>query len=318
MTDNTPETPEQQHTADAPQPAETEAAQQPAMNLDSTVKVDGQEVSIKDLLASREEATKLKEYADNARVLVSPGNASESEREQAVRYLMSQEGYAPEDIDAYVGWTKSMEQQQQEPTPDYNYPPDQTPLEGEQTEEQYYQQEQARIMAEQEQQRISNLEDKQQRLGAEMMRKELDTAINNTLASNDHIKKLLGVGGDKESSQREAIIRGEVETAVMDNLRKRRASGEHFDKKWFGEEAGHAAQAVYDKFRSVIGDPDKIQRAPETAAESENLFTKKPVAPPSYEQGDDMGSLKDKVHDWTLDTLLRGAAEDAAGGKSKA
>jgi hypothetical protein len=316
MTDNAPETPEQQHTEDAPQQAVPEAAAQPAMDLDSTIKVDGQEVSIKDLLASREETARLKEYADNARILVAPGSASDGQREQAVRYLMSQEGYSPEDIDAYVSWTSNLENQQEEPTAN---PYEEVPPEGPLTEEQqYYQQEQARIMAEQEQQRISNLEDKQQRIGAEMMRKELDTAIEATVNSNDLIKKLLGVGGDEDASKREAIIRSEVESAVMSNLRKRRASGEHFDKKWFAEEAGQAAQSVYDKFRSVIGDPDKIQRAPETVAESENLFTKKPVAPPSYERGDDMGTLKDKVHDWTLDTLLRGAAEDAAGGKTKA
>ena len=74
---------------------------------------------------------------------------------------------------------------------------------------------------------------------------------------------------------------------------------------------------MYDKFSSVIGDPDKIQRSPETAAE-ENLFNKPPVNPPKYEKGDDMGDINVKARDWTLDTLLRGAQEGAAGGESKA
>ena len=68
---------------------------------------------------------------------------------------------------------------------------------------------------------------------------------------------------------------------------------------------------------SVIGDPDKIQRAPETATE-DSLFNKPPVKAPEYEKGDDMGDINVKARDWTLDTLLRGAREGAAGGESKA
>jgi len=105
---------------------------------------------------------------------------------------------------------------------------------------------------------------------------------------------------------------------MMDNLKKRRASGETFNANWFDEEAGKATKFVYDKFRSVIGDPDKIQRSPETATDSDSLFNKPPVDPPEFEKGDDMGALSVKSHDWTLDTLLRGAREGASGGKSKA
>jgi len=105
---------------------------------------------------------------------------------------------------------------------------------------------------------------------------------------------------------------------MMQSLRDRRAAGENFNPAWFSEEAGKASQTVYDKFRSVIGDPDKIQRSPETATDSDSLFNKPPVETPVYEKGDSMGDINVKTREWTLDHLLRGAKEGAAGGESKA
>jgi len=117
---------------------------------------------------------------------------------------------------------------------------------------------------------------------------------------------------------RQDVLRHEVEAAMLDSLRNRRAAGENFNPNWFTEEAGKAAKTVYDKFRSVIGDPDKIQRSPETATDSDSLFNKPPVDPPKYEKGDSMGDINVKTREWTLDTLLRGARDGAAGGESKA
>ena len=55
---------------EAPQ---TEVAEsQPSINLDSTVQVDGQEVSIKELINTRDEVAQLKEYNEQARMLMSP------------------------------------------------------------------------------------------------------------------------------------------------------------------------------------------------------------------------------------------------------
>mgnify|MGYP006399626809 FL=1 len=235
---------------------------------------------------------------------------------------MSQEGYSPQDIDEYVNWTKEATQDQVSAEgyeqPSYEQPYQQS-VEYDPNEEakqiQYYQ-EQA-MMQEQEKQRLTEVENKQSRLGADMMKRELDNSLNRVFESNEGIKKLMDVQEGEDNNRRE-ILHKEVETAMMDNLKRRRAAGESFNDRWFDEEAGNAAKFVYDKFRSVIGDPDKIQRSPETATDSDSLFNKPPVEPPKYERGDDMGSLTVKSHDWTLDTLIRGAREDAAGGESKA
>ena len=297
---------------EAPQTEVTES--QPSINLDSTVQVDGQEVSIKELINTRDEVAQLKEYNEQARKLMSPTGTNDATREQAIRYLMTQEGYTPDDINQYINWTNEMgqEPEQQYEQPQYEEPQPQEGLTEEQLQQQYYQEQ---MMREQDQERMREIEARQSRIGTEMMKKEMSNAIDSTMSSNDQISKLLGI--NEESGGRKDVIRQEVEAAMMASLRQRRASGENFNNSWFTEEAGKAAKTVYDKFSSVIGDPDRIQRAPETAAQ-DSLFNKPPVDPPKYEKGDDMGKINNKTRDWTLDTLLRGAQEGAAGGESKA
>jgi hypothetical protein len=306
-------------TNEAP-PEETSTS---TIDLDATVKVDGEEISVRELINTRDEAVKLREYNENAKKLISPSGVDDESREQAVRFLMSQEGYTVEDINEYINWTKQIaeeptEQPQME-TPSYDDEelenPDEAPKSS--FDEPRYQEEM--MMREQEQQRITNVENRQQKLGAEMMRKEMMSALNNTIGNNDKIQKLMNLSPESsEDSKREDVIKIEVETQMMDNLRRRRASGENYNPSWFAEEASKAADLVYDKFRSVIGDPDRIQRSPETATDSDSLFNKPPVEPPKFETGDTMGDINVKAREWTLDTLLRGARDGAAGGESKA
>ena len=299
---------------------QTEVAEttQPTMNLDSTIQVDGEEVSVKDLLNARDEAARLREYNEKAKILIKPSGSTDVERESAVRYLMSQEGYTPEDIEQYLSWQKSageevaetyaqeeLEQELPNSTAQPNEPNDQELKR--QYEEQLY-------MQEQERQRMENIEKRQEKLGADMMRRQLNESLEKAFNSDENLKKLMSLS---DSDGRSDILKSEVESAMMDSLRQRRAAGETFNSNWFTEEAGKATKFVYDKFRSVIGDPDKIQRAPETATE-DSLFNKPPVDPPKYEKGDSMGDINVKTRDWTLDTLLRGAREGAAGGESKA
>ena len=304
---------------------ETTEQSQPALDLDSTVKVDGEEVSVRDLITARDEAVQLKEYNEHAKTLISPKGSDDLSRENAVRYLMTQEGYTPQDIEEYITWTNQPPEPQEEsvemqpdpelfkPQAEENYDPDQLLL---QQQQEQYRMQQEQLMQEQEQQRLNQIEDRQQRLGAEMMKKELNNALNNTISTDENIKKLMGLESGGEN--RQEVLRHEVEAAMLESLRNRRAAGENFNPAWFTEEAGKAAQTVYDKFRSVIGDPDKIQRSPETVTDSDSLFNKPPVNPHKYEKGDDMGTINVKTREWTLDTLLRGAQEGATGGESKA
>jgi hypothetical protein len=290
-------------------------AVEPAIDLDATVKVDGEEISVRDLLTSRDEATKLKEYNEHAKTLISSGQHSDQDRETSVRYLMSQEGYTPEEINEYVNWSQDVGTDAPAAQPVYEQP---TPVAQEeevpQNEDYYQQYQQETAMREQENQRMHEIEERQHRLGADMMKKELSTAIDTTLTNNEYIQKLMSIESGGEN--RKGVLKNEIENATLEGLRIRRAGGESYSNAWFAEEASKAAQLVYDKFRSVIGDPDKIQRSPETATNSDSLFNKPPVEPPKYEKGDNMGDINVKAREYTLDHLLRGAQD--TGGESKA
>jgi hypothetical protein len=286
----------------------------PTINLDSTIQVDGEEVSVQDLLNSRQENLDLKQYNEQAKMLINPNAGDNESKTNAIRFLMSKEGYSDSDINEYIQWTSEAAQEEPEQQMPQNYETE--------SEQQYqidpetaqYYEERAR-MENQDRQRVQNLEERQSRISSEMMKKEMNSSLDVSFETNQEMKKLLNFNGDV-TSERSNMLKQEVESAMLEGLRNRRSRGENFDKSWFNEEAGKAVKSVYDKFSSVIGDPDLIQRSPETAA-TEELFNKPPVKAPMYEKGDDMGSINNKTREWTLDTLLRGAREDGAGGKSK-
>ena len=223
---------------------QTEAVEtQPTINLDATVQVDGQEVSIKELINSRDEVSQLKEYNEQARKLMSPNGTNDQSREQAIRYLMDQEGYTPDDINQYINWTNDMSQEaepeseQQYQEPQYQEPQTEQGLSEEQLQQQYYQEQ---MMQKRDQERMQEIEARQSRIGTEMMKKEMGQAIDSMMSSNDQISKLLGI--NEESGGRQDVLRQEVETAMMSSLKRRRASGENFNSSWFAEEAGKAIQ----------------------------------------------------------------------------
>ena len=213
---------------------ETIEQSQPALNLDSTVKVDGEEVSVRDLISARDEVVQLKEYNQHAKTLISPTGSDDLSRENAVRYLMTQEGYTSQDIEEYISWT-NQPQEEVQPEPEYIPQENISQEEGEsydpeellQQQEQYrMQQQQEMMMREQEQQRMNQIEDRQQRLGAEMMKKELNNALQNAMSTDENIKKLMNLESGGEN--RQEILKHEVESAMLESLRNRRAAGENF------------------------------------------------------------------------------------------
>ena len=101
-------------------------------------------------------------------------------------------------------------------------------------------------MREQEQQRMNQIEDRQQRLGAEMMKKELHNALKNTMSTNEDIKKLMRI--ESEGENRQEVLEHEVESTMLEALRNRRAAGENFNPNWFIEEASNAAKQCMINF----------------------------------------------------------------------
>ena len=297
-------------TPEVEQPSTQESTQESApttLNLDQPVKIDGQEVNLSDVIEGYRAAGTLAEYRQHASSLMNSEGMSSDEREYSMRYLLASEGYTPTQIEEYVTASREV-------TNSVDMEEDVDQSQNSAPENQPAQDEAAR-------QRITQMEEQQNRLSVDMLKRDLESGLDSVMGTNPTVQKLLNksrsLAGEEGYSERVESIRNEIQRVTLDSMRSRRNRGEKFDKSWFDQETNKAADTVYQRIRSVIGDPDKIQRAPETASSADNFLSKPPVKDPAFEQGDDMGTSTDKAHDYTVDALSRLAADLDSGGESR-
>jgi len=307
--DTAPETPT---TEQPPTPTESpqETPQQsPTLNLDSTVQVGGENITVGDLVEKAKRGAMAEEYSGYASVLMRP-DASPEDREASLRYLMHAEGYNPQQIDEYMDAVNNAQQGGE------------GGYDEEDVMEQNDQSDQFMQYQNDMHQRLKNVEQKQSQVGVDFLKTQLNTAVNNAMETNSSIQTLIKksqqLNGEEGSSDRIGSIRKQLETEIIDNLRSRKSRGESFNVSWFNDAANNAAGTIYNRIRSVIGDPDKIGRSPETASETEMMFSnRQPVAEPTYEAGDSVGSIDSKVRDWNTDALSRLAMDLSSGDETK-
>jgi hypothetical protein len=294
---------------------ETPNAETPALDVNTTVKVGDQEVPVSELVSGYQKLGDLEEYKKNASMLVKNTPMSPEDRNKAMRYILEKEGYAPSQIDEQLRATQAMydTDEQNEPNEQYEEPqyapePQATP-------------ESPSGVDEEARDEIARMKQQNNKLQVDMLKRDLGESMQRVMNSNDSVRKLFDkskeLAGEEGFAERAAGIQSEIQRIALENMRSRRNSGERFDKSWFDQETNKAADTVYQRIRSVIGDPDKIQRAPETASDVESFISKPPVADPTYERGDNMGTSTDKSHDFTVDALSRLAADLGMGGESR-
>ena len=290
-------------TAEATPTQEAAPATPPSINLDQTVQVDGSEVTVGQLIDVAKQAAGIHEYNQHAAMLMKQ-DVSNEDKEASVRYLMDAEGYSSSQIEEYVASLKG----------------EATPQEGQETMQE--QPQQPDPLAQQNNQRLSELEASQKRMNADFLRDKMRASVDEIMSSNPKIKTLLEKGAEMnpEINQDERIsnIRRQIEASMMDNIRGRKTRGENFNLSWFSDEGSKAADNIYDRISTVIGDPNKIGRAPETASSVESFFANnKPVEAPEYKSGDNMGSMDSAARDYNVDALSRLAQDLATGDQSK-
>jgi hypothetical protein len=230
------------------------------------------------------------------------GETSFQDREQSIRFVMSEEGYTPEQIEEYVSMARETTQPPTSPEPQ------QPPF----SQEQYQVTDTPPAMDPQLQARIEAMERSHNESQVQVMRDRMEDRIGKALNTHVGIKVLLDKSaklapqdGTSGGSTAADVMKTELERMTLEALRVRKARGETFKMGWFDEEVAKAADSVYAKFRSVIGDPDKLQRAPETESTQESFVHAKPVEPPTFVKGDDQSTVREKAHSWTTDVLNR-------------
>ena len=292
------------------EPASTEV---PVVDVNSTVKVGDQEVPVSELVSGYQKLGDLEEYRKNASMLVKNTPMSPEDRNKAMRYILEKEGYAPSQIDEQLRATQAMYDTDNNMEENEAYSESPAPEE--------LSPEQPVNVDEAARDEIMKMKQQNNKMQVDMLKRDLTDSMQRVMGSNDSVRKLFDkskeLAGEEGFAERAAGIRSEIQRIALENMRSRRNTGERFDKSWFDQETNKAADTVYQRIRSVIGDPDKIQRAPETASDVESFISKPPVAAPTYERGDNMGSATDKSHDFTVDALSRLAADLGMGGESR-
>jgi hypothetical protein len=225
-------------------------------------------------------------------------------KEQAARQLLVDMGYQGEEVDNYVNdWMQS-----QQGATNVNDNVDTTP-EGDDDDGSAEQVANAIMQAQQEAQAAREQLD---RMRAEQLNGRMNSQIVVGLDLNKDARTMLNkleeINGKEAVANARSAFERDIRQQAMDNLKARRAAAGTFEEAWVTEEAARATDQVLAKYRSVIGDPNRLGRAPETDSSASAFANRKPVSAPTWKPGMSTGDIETALNAYNTDALSRLAA----------
>jgi hypothetical protein len=287
------------------------------MDLDTSVRVGGKEIPVRELAAAREELERAREQMDQlskfreAALTVMRQDVPADMKTEAARQLLRDAGFPEQEIDRQVGAWAQGGQEDEDEMVDENEDPE---VGGQDTEEEEDDQDtefvaQSILDA---QRRAQVAEEEVRRIKAERLGQHMDQQINGSLDGVQDARTLLGklreLNGDEAAKNARAAIERDIRQTTLDFLRQRRDASGTFNEAWVAEEAKRATESVVAKYRSVIGDPNRLGRAPETASGSDYFVSRKPVPAPKWKPGLKTGDIETQLNAYNSDVLSRLAA----------
>jgi uncharacterized small protein (DUF1192 family) len=281
------------------------------IDLDAKVLLGGTEVNVRDLATAREELAKAREEMDQlskfreAALTVMRQDVPADMKTEAARQLLRDSGFPEDEIDRQVGaWAQGGQE-------DYEMVDEnEDPEVGGQTEED--DDADVDLVAQSildAQNRAAVAEEEVRRIKAERLGTHMNDQITGAIDSVDDGRTLLGklreLNGDEAAKNARAAIERDIRQTTLDMLRSRRDAAGTFNEAWVAEEARRATESVIAKYRSVIGDPNKLGRAPETASGSDYFASRKPVPAPKWKPGMRTGDVDGLLQDYNTDVLSR-------------
>lgn len=287
---------------------ETTATPSNTVDLDTKVRVGGQEIPITELVRSKEDLEYLKQdYAKlvsfrDATAKVMRPDVDPSVKEGAARQLLTDMGYRPDEVDTYVrDWMGSQQETNMEPQSD-NGGDDDNDRSAEQVAN-------AILQAQQEAARTSA---ELNRIRAEQLNARMNTQILLGLDSHKDGRTMLGkleeINGKESVANARAAIERDIRQQTLELLKNRRDQAGTFEEAWIAEESARATDQVLAKYRSVIGDPNRLGRAPETDSSASAFVNRKPVSAPTWKPGMNTGDIESALNAYNTDALSRLAA----------
>jgi hypothetical protein len=281
------------------------------VSADGIIKVGENTFKVADLTQAASEVDGLRTYRQNASLLIQGFEGPPTpQQEAAVREVMRAEQYEEGIIEEYIA---AMHQTEQTPQTPEQTPTTQTtePLDPFGTRIQPLEQ------------RLEATETELRSERAARMARSLEESVHRTVDTNEPLtllfKRMTELQGEAGSQARLEQAREDVHREVMAALRRRHSAGQRVDDDVFDAEAQNAAKLVAERYRAVIGDPNKLGRAPETVPGEDQLRNRKPVNLGEVGwKGEDAGGSISKARQVTESVLLDLVDGIDEGGRSRA
>jgi len=284
------------------------------IDLDAKVLLGGTEVNVRDLANAREELEKAREEMEQlskfreAALTVMRQDVPADMKTEAARQLLRDSGFPEDEIDRQVGaWAQGGQEEYE--MVDENEDPELQAQSQEDDDADVDLVAQSILDA---QNRAAVAEEEVRRIKAERLGTHMNDQITGAIDSVDDGRTLLGklreLNGDEAAKNARAAIERDIRQTTLDMLRSRRDAAGTFNEAWVAEEARRATESVIAKYRSVIGDPNKLGRAPETASGSDYFTSRKPVPAPKWSPGMRTGDMDSALQNYNTDVLSRLAA----------
>ena len=295
---------------------ETQSTTNNVVDMDAKVRAGGEEIPVSELLKAKQDLeylqqdySKLVAFRDATTKVMRP-DVDPSVKEQAARQLLVDMGYRGEEVDQYVqDW---MNNQQGETVSDET---DDVGGDDDRSAEEVAN---AILAAQQQAQRA---QEELHRMKAEQLNNKLTTQVMMGLELNQGARTMLGkleeINGKEALSAARAAIERDIRQQTLDNLRARRTQAGVFEEAWISEESAKATDQVLAKYRSVIGDPNRLGRAPETDSGAGSIFNRPAVPAPRWKPGVTTGDMESALDAFNKDALSRLAAGLDSGSDGK-
>lgn len=292
-----------------PEPTPQEAPQTEATQAESpTEKAAPKGPSAEEFENQAKELELLREYRRAAGNLMKAQDAEMSaEKESDMRFVMAYEGFDDHQINEYINNMKQVQTNEgvvpYDGTPEQNVQPQNDPR------------------VEDVERRMAQVEERERAMRLEQLQNKLSDAVSQVQTGGE-IEKISSsfkrIHGDEGHDERMNVIGEDIHREMVSHLRKIRSAGGSVTDDAIRQASESAAEIVAKRYRTVIGDPNKLGRAPETASGQTQFYQKKPIDVPSFTPGkDSAGSVYDKARKFAEDTLLDIAADASTGGNTK-
>jgi len=299
-------------TADSELDEAVESTPTPVVDMDARVRAGGQEIPVSELLKAKEDLeylrqdySKLVSFRDATSKVMRP-DVDPAVKEQAARQLLMDMGYRNEEVENYVqDWMNNQNQGAKTQMTD-------TDDNRGGTDDDNSAEEVAQAIL-QAQQEAARANEELNRMKADHLNNKLNTQIVMGLEMNEGARTMLGklqeINGKEALTGARAAIERDIRQQTLDNLRSRRTAAGTFEEAWISEESARATDQVLAKYRSVIGDPNRLGRAPETDSSASAFLNRKPVSAPKWKPGVSAGDMETALDAYNKDALNRLVAE---------